>query len=349
MKNEMTNVTRALASVYGKKVDHISCASGLVIITDEIMKFSAATYPKVHHDPYMMAELAAAPYELCGIEGTTLPFDISLEAEVLGAELDWNKADRPPIKKHTCLEPDELVIPEKIEEKGRIPTVLKAIELLKQKYGEDLAVLPTSICPFTISGHMASVDELFCWILSNPEKVHTLMDKITEFVIEYQKLMEANGADILFIPDPTSSGDLISGEMYNTFVKPYIKKIAKSTKIPKILHICGDTSPMLDSIRETGIECFSFDKKVSVAYAYKKMQNKMTLYGNLDVIDLLPRKSPDDVYKAAQECIYQGVNIVGTACDVPPTTPLENIKAFVNACKETKVPTKEEIRLQLKI
>lgn len=348
MVKEMSNLKRALACVYGKDTDHISSANGLVMTTKDILKGAGATYPEAHTNPQMMADLAAMSHELTGIEGVTVPFDISLEAEVLGAELDWRKSDRPPIKTHPVKDPKDFVIPENISEMGRIPVVLKSIEILKQKYEDKLAILPTTIGPFTILGHIAGVDEMFCMMLENPDNIHILMDKITDFIIEYQKLMIDSGSDILFLADPTSSGDLISGEMFREFVTPYLKRISNATEIPKIIHICGNTAPILEPLKETGIECFSADKNVPIWYIKKKIGDKMTIYGNLDVIELLPKGSPDEVYKAAQECIYQGVNFVGTACDVPENTPLENIIAFVNACKETEVPTKQEIKEYIK-
>ncbi|MBZ3935455.1 MtaA/CmuA family methyltransferase [Methanimicrococcus blatticola] len=337
----MTAVERALAAVRGQEVDRTSSAAGLIMTTVEMMKSVGATYPEAHHNPQMMADMAAAAHEMCGVDGTTFPFDMSLEAEILGAELDWRKVDRPPIKTSPVNDPDNFTVPDKIEELGRIPVVLKTIDILKEKYGEDLAILPTTVCPFTIAGHMAGVDNLFMWILSDPDKVHTLVDKITGFVIEYQKLMAAHGADILFAIDPTSSGDLLSGDMYAEFVLPSIKKMKKGTGASTILHICGNTKPMLEHIAVSGVDAFSFDKAVPVWYAKQKLGN-VSAYGNLDVIELFPNGTPDDVYNATAEVIRQGINIAGSACDVPETTPLENIRAFVKACEETPVPSKND-------
>jgi len=349
MVKEMTAVQRALAAVRGQDLDRASSANGLVMTTIDMMNAVGATYPKAHYNPQMMADMAAAPHEMCGIDGTTLPFDISLEAEVLGAGLDWKKADRPPIKVHTVSDPDDFAVPDKIEELGRIPVVLKSLEILKEKYGEDLALMPTTVCPFTIAGHMAGVDDLFMWILSDPDKVHTLVDKLTDFVIDYQKLMVEHGADILFPVDPTSSGDLLSGDMYKEFVLPSIKRMRKGSGAPSVLHICGNTKPMLDHIADSGVECFSFDKVVPVWYAKQHLGDKVSTYGNLDVITLFPNGTPDDVYQETVDVIRQGVNIAGTACDVPEKTPLKNIQAFSKACKETPIPSKSEVNAYIKI
>jgi len=72
----------------------------------------------------MMADLAAAPYEVCGIEAARPQFDISLEAEVFGCKLDWNKPDRPPVTGPAYTNPANVAWPYNMEETGRIPIVL---------------------------------------------------------------------------------------------------------------------------------------------------------------------------------------------------------------------------------
>jgi methylthiol:coenzyme M methyltransferase len=57
----------------------------------------------------------------------------------------------------------------------------------------------------------------------------------------------------------------------------------------------------------------------------------------LDVIDLMPNGTPQDVYNRTRECILQGTDVVGTACDVSFGTSLDNLKAYVRACRETPV------------
>lgn len=92
----MTPTRRALAAVLGGRTDYVPPANPLAQTTKDLMEFCGATWPKAHRDPVMMADLAAAPYEVCGIETARPQFDISLKAEVLGCRLDWNKPDRPP-------------------------------------------------------------------------------------------------------------------------------------------------------------------------------------------------------------------------------------------------------------
>ena len=101
--------------------------------------------------------------------------------------------------------------------------------------------------------------------------------------------------------------------------------------------MCGNTEKLLPLISESGMDCFSFDAPPAW-YVRAVLGNKMQCLGSLDVIDLMPNGTPEQVYARTQECIREGVNVVGTACDVSNGTPLANLKAYVQACKDTPVP-----------
>jgi methylthiol:coenzyme M methyltransferase len=73
------------------------------------------------------------------------------------------------------------------------------------------------------------------------------------------------------------------------------------------------------------------------------MGNEMSILGSLDVIDLMPNGTPEQVYNRTRECILQGADIVGTACGVSSGTSLENLRAYVRACKETPIPKYDDV------
>jgi len=132
MVSEMTPTRRVMAAVLGGRVDYVPPANPLAQTTTELMQVCNASWPKAHFDSKMMADLAAAPYEVCGIEAARPQFDISLEAEVLGCKLDWNKPDRPPVTGPAYTDPADVTWPDNLEEAGRIPVVLGAIEELRK-------------------------------------------------------------------------------------------------------------------------------------------------------------------------------------------------------------------------
>jgi methylthiol:coenzyme M methyltransferase len=337
MVTEMTPARRALSAVLGGRVDYVPPANPLAQTTAELMNHVGASWPKAHYDAKMMAELAAAPYDVCGIEAARPQFDISLEAEALGCPLDWNKTDRPPVAAHAYTNPKDVTWASDLENSFRVPVVLEAISILRDKYAGMLPIIPVITAPFTVAGHIAGVENLVRWTRTDPEKAHAFIEAATDFVIEYAKLQVSAGAHILFPADPSASGDLISGETYEEFVLPAHKRMAREVSAPKILHICGNTSKLLPYIKKSGMDCFSFDG-VPVWYCRQVLGNSMSILGSLDVIDLMPNGTPQDVYNRTRECIMQGTDVVGTACDVSFGTSLENLKAYVRACRETPVP-----------
>ena len=173
--------------------------------------------------------------------------------------------------------------------------------------------------------------------VTDPEKAHEAISVATDFCIEYGRQQVAAGAHILFPADPSASGDLISPETYQEFVLPYHQRFARSISAPKILHMCGHTEKLLPYIRKSGMDCFSFDAPPAW-YVRKELGNEMTCLGSLDVIDLMPNGTPEQVYARTVQCIREGVDVVGTACDVSNGTPLANLKAYVQACRETPKP-----------
>jgi len=337
MTVEMTPARRALAAVLGGRVDYVPPANPLAQTTKELMDYAKASWPKAHKDPKMMADLAAAPWEVCGIEAARPQFDISLEAEVLGCKLDWNKPDRPPVTGPAYNDPKDITWPDDLEQAGRIPYVLGAIDILRKRYAGDLPIIPVITAPFTVAGHIMGVEKLVMMTVTDPDKAHAAISAATDFCIEYGRLQTAYGAHILFPADPSASGDLISPETYKEFVLPYHKKFAKSVSCPKILHICGHTEKLLPHIKKTGMDCFSFDAPPAW-YVRQQLGNSMSCLGSLDVIDLMPGGTPKQVYDRTVQCIREGVDVVGTACDVSFGTPLANLKAYVKACRETPVP-----------
>jgi uroporphyrinogen decarboxylase len=61
----------------------------------------------------------------------------------------------------------------------------------------------------------------------------------------------------------------------------------------------------------------------------------MALAGNIDPVSILNQKGPDDVRAAGQACIAAAAQgggfILTSGCDLPPTIPLENIRAMLEA------------------
>ena len=62
--------------------------------------------------------------------------------------------------------------------------------------------------------------------------------------------------------------------------------------------------------------------------------DRISLVGNINNARTLLQGTPEDVYQQARYAIEAGVNIIGPECAIPLSTPLENLRAIVEAARE---------------
>ena len=136
---KMNPYERLTAILSGKKdaVDRIPCINSVSVSTIEFMKTYDAYWPVAHKDPVKMAKLASAAHRLCNLENVSVPFCMTVEAEVLGAKIDFHedKIKWPSVRQFKVKDISDLKFPEDISEAGRIPVITKAIKILKEEFG----------------------------------------------------------------------------------------------------------------------------------------------------------------------------------------------------------------------
>ena len=101
--------------------------------------------------------------------------------------------------------------------------------------------------PFTTAGRLFETERLLRLIYRNPAVLARLLDRVTEFLLQFGQALVENGAQALLIPEPTASSSMISPRIFADWVLPRLQRIIRNLDRPCILHICGDTAPLLPS------------------------------------------------------------------------------------------------------
>ena len=330
-----SNTERLIKALKREQVDRVPVTSLLTAVTTELMEKSRIYWPPAHNNAEQMVGLSASAYEYAGIESLKVPFDMTVEAGALGCDVDYGSMDTlPQVRGHKFNEPEELIIGRQILDKGRIPLVLKAIEIAKKKYGNVIPVVSSIVGPFSLASKLFGFDEFLTWIILEPSKLTTVLDKLTDLCIMYANEQVNAGCDVVLVGEAACSGDLISSESYGKFIAPCHKKLCSSINIPTVIHICGNITGHLEYFQETGMSGISFDEKTDVKAVVEKLKGKVALCGYIDTLGILLNGTPDDVYKKSMECIKAGVDILNAGCSWPPYVKLENIKAMVKAVRQ---------------
>ena len=125
---------------------------------------------------------------------------------------------------------------------------------------------------------------------------------------------------------------VVSG-FFKTFCAPALRNIVRHVAAPVILHICGDTTHLTEAMCDTGVQGLSLDSLVSMPDVAPRIPDDIAIIGNLDPTREILRGTPADVQAKTVEmldsmCAYDNF-IPSTGCDLPASTPLDNISAFV--------------------
>ena len=107
-----------------------------------------------------------------GFESFALPFDLNVEAEVLGAEVRYYEGYDgipvyPTIVNKWVVNAQDIVIPENIAEAGRVPVIVRCIKNVKENASHTGAVGMFIPGPFTLAGQIMDMDELKRFIISS--------------------------------------------------------------------------------------------------------------------------------------------------------------------------------------
>jgi len=334
-KHLATPKRRFLSGLFGgRKGDRISVANPTSIVSVELMEKAGIFFPEAHLDPYKMAELAAAGYEILGFDSIMPEFSVQQEAEALGCVVDWGSPTMmPDAKTHPAKEVKDIHIPEHLLEKPSIQVVLRALEILRKNYGDRVALIGKVMGPWTISYHLAGVQEFLLWTLTDPDKVRQFLDRLKEVTITFANAQLRAGADVVVIADH-ATGDLVSPKTYQEFLLPIHQEINQRIGGPTILHLCGNCSDRLRLFVEAGFDAYHFEWQVDAKMAVQVVNHEMSMIGNIANKGVLFGGTPEEVYRQARYSINAGVDILAPECAVPLQTPIQNLKAIVEAAKE---------------
>ena len=267
--------------------------------------------------------------------------DLSVEAECFGATVTVTD-DEVPTVKELILEDAEgaeaLVVP--VVGSGRTGIYLDAIKKAK-KLITDRPVFAGMIGPFSLAARLFDLSEIMMACYDDPDMVHLVLEKCTQFLTAYAKAYCEAGADGIVMAEPVAG--LLSPSLEEEFSAPYVKQIVDAVQNDDfivIYHNCGNNVPkMLSSILSTGAAAYHFGNAVDLEKdILKKVPANVVVMGNIDPVGVLRMGTPESVREATtallEKCSMYPNFVLSSGCDMPPKTPWENINAFFAAAKD---------------
>lgn len=266
--------------------------------------------------------------------------DLSLEAEAFGAQIRISDDEVPTVIGALISEEEEaeaLEVPE--IGAGRTQIYIDAIQKACTKI-TDRPVFAGVIGPFSLAGRLMGVSDALIYCFEEPDMVHIILEKATEFLIKYCKEYKKAGANGVVMAEPLAG--LLSPALADEFSAEYVRRIVKEIQDEEFLmiyHNCGDSAlKTIDTIVTNGCRAFHFGNVIDMEEIMKHIPDNMLAMGNVDPAGEFRNGTSESIYNATQEILRKCGNhsnfVISSGCDIPPMSPWGNIDSFFKAVED---------------
>ena len=312
----------------------------LPILSFPSVQLLGITVKELIADSEMQAKGMKLIAEKVDSAATVSLMDLSVEAECFGASVRFSDGEVPTVTGRIINdenEAKELAVPE-------IGTARSGlyIDAIKKASTEitDRPVFAGMIGPFSLAARLLDVTEIMMDCYDDPYMVHTVLEKTTEFLVNYAKAYKEAGANGIILAEPVSG--LLSPALEEEFSSPYVKKIVDAIQDDEfilIYHNCGNNTPLMtESILSTGSAAYHFGNAIDMKDMLAKFPDDIVVMGNVDPAAALRMGTPElvriETLRIMEECCSHDNFVISSGCDIPPLTPWENIEAFFSAVEE---------------
>jgi len=287
-----------------------------------------------------LAEGTIACYELFKHDSVEISWDIMMEAEAAGGELEFPEGGIPRVRRYILSKKSTLSslrLPQP-ENSGRFPLYIQACRAVAKAIKES-ALTGTVTGPWTIATGLRGAQELIFDTVDDPAFVKELMRFTTEVTkILGSKIIEAGLS--LTMGEAASSCSLISPAIYRQFIKPHHQEIVEFFRQKRVgvsMHICGYIDPIMEDLMDLGIGALSLDSPSSMKRMVEISRKKIVLVGNV-ATTLFVSGTKEEMEATVKECIRAaapgGAYIVSSGCELPYNATPDRVRFFIDAIHE---------------
>ncbi|WP_292375573.1 uroporphyrinogen decarboxylase family protein [Methanosarcina sp. UBA411] len=338
MINEMTSKERVLAMLNRKPVDRIPVISGVAMLKEYIEK-TGAVWPDYHSNAEMMVNIAScAPMET-GIDNLVVAFGMFVESAATGLDVKMGRVDIHPSVRGIFKKPEDVKYDNFLENKF-VRTTIDAIKLAKERY-PDVATYALMEAPITLLGDLMGAENLA--ILSyrclQKEKYMEKMQEWLSVSLEISKIYAEAcaqaGADAFYCSDASASPNLLMPEFYYKVAGPSEKELGDfihENGCPWELHICGNTTSIIEGMAATGANCLSIDQTVDMGEA-TKLARDVPVVGNVTPL-LMVDGTEEQIIAEVRKALDSGAKASKLGCGTPPLSTSDRLKIWVKAAAD---------------
>ena len=191
---------------------------------------------------------------------------------------------------------------------------------------------------------LRGMENLLCDMLTEPDFVDALLDRIVEYNLKVVDIVSEYPIDCIFFGDDwgMQKGLIMGYPLWKRFIAPRIEReyrYVKSKGMYVAQHSCGDCREVFPDLEAFGLDIYNtFQPEVYDIEFFKERYGKsITFYGGISTQTLLPFASPEETEREMRRILSilskDGGYILAPTHAMPEDIPPENVLAFLNVCK----------------
>ncbi|XP_068098630.1 uroporphyrinogen decarboxylase [Hyperolius riggenbachi] len=306
--------------------------------------------------PEICCELTLQPLRRFPLDAAIIFSDILVIPQALGMEVHMEPG-RGPVFSEPLKDPEDMKkLKTKIDVVEELGYVFRAITLTRHKLEGRVPLIGFTGAPWTLMTYMIegggsnTMSKAKRWLYQHPKISHTLLQLLTDVIVDYLVGQVAAGAQALQVFE--SHAGCLGPKQFSEFALPYLRSIASRVKsklksdnmdaVPMIV-FAKDGHYAIEELAESSYDVIGLDWTMCPKEVRQKLAGRKALQGNLDPCALYASK--ENIEKMVKQMLedfgHQGY-IANLGHGLYPDMDPEHVGAFVDAVhKFSKTETKE--------
>lgn len=189
------------------------------------------------------------------------------------------------------------------------------------------------------------MEDALVYMLTEPEFVDGLLDKILEFNLKVIDILNEYPFDGIYFGDDwgQQKGMIMGAPLWRRFIKPRMEQMyRRAKKNGKFVfqHSCGDIQEVFDDLIEIGLDCYQTVQPeiYDLKEIKEKFGSRLCFWGTISTQQALPKASPEEIIniidQTAEIMKTGGGFIIAPTHAIPQDVPPQNVIAMLDRFQE---------------
>lgn len=305
--------------------------------------------------PELACEVTLQPLTRFPLDAAILFSDILTIPDAMGLGLSFSEGEGPQFARplRSAADIARLAAPDPEVE---LRYVMDAVRLIRRELADRVPLIGFAGSPWTLATYMVEggsskdYSRIKGLLYDQPERLHQLLDVVTQAVTDYLNAQAAAGAQALMIFD--TWGGILTPRTYQEFsLVPMAKIVAgldrapAGERMPVILFTKGGGA-WLEDLVATGCDAVGVDWTVDLNTARQRVGACVALQGNLDpaVLYASPERIRQQVAQVLADFGPGAGHVFNLGHGVQPQVDPEHVRVLVEAVHELSAPCHSSIQ-----